>query len=75
MWWNELNKHEVVPIQNTDIGRTIPKEIAEAAYLEYCEQFGGSQSFERLHQRGGFGFSELSHLLYLRIKQLENNNG
>lgn len=52
---------------------TIPLKIAEEAYKEYVAQGHGSQSFQRLYERGGFGSAELSILLYARIKRLENS--
>lgn len=61
---------ETVPLQEGKIGR-IPKEFATEAYKEYAAQFGSEQTFERLHERGGFGEYELIHLLYHRIKRLE----
>ena len=49
----------------------VPLEVAQEAYKEYAAQFGTSQSFERLNERGGFGDTELSILLFHRIKRLE----
>lgn len=49
----------------------INKKLAEEAYKEYLHHGGRGQSFERLHERGGFGLSELLILLYARIKRLE----
>jgi len=43
------------PIQH---GLTISWEAAERAYLYYCKSCGGSQSLERLAERGGFGLFE-----------------
>jgi hypothetical protein len=45
--------------------------VAEEAYKEYADQYGNSQSFERLCERGGFGIDELAILLFDRIKRLE----
>lgn len=42
---------------------TIPEPIARLAYEEYAYQFGTQQSFERLHERGGFGYAEVIALL------------
>lgn len=50
---------------------TVDADIARAAYEEYVVQCGDGQSFERLHQRGGFCWAELAALLYARIKRLE----
>lgn len=47
--------------------------LAKEAYKEYSDQGHGDQSFERLHERGGFGCIEISALLYCRIKRLEGN--
>lgn len=53
IWWTSaLDKS--VPIQSDEF-RQIPVIIAKVAYEEYRDEFGDSQSFERLHQRGGFG--------------------
>lgn len=41
----------------------VRREVAEAAYEEYAAQYGTSQSFDRLHERGGFGVEELLSLL------------
>jgi len=51
---------------------SIPYEVAEEAYKEYSAQYGKQQTLERLNERGGFGFAELSILLYERIKRLES---
>ena len=51
----------------------IPRIVAEEAYKEYAAQHGTSQTFDRLCERGGFGQSELSILLFNRIKRLEEN--
>lgn len=61
---------EKVPIQPTSL-KTVSREIAEEAYKEYSALYGNDQSFERLHERGGFGWSELAILLHGRIKRLE----
>jgi len=60
-----------VPLQSD---RTIPRVVAEEAYKEYVAQNGHGQSFDRLHERGGFGAAELGILLYHRIKRLEAEN-
>ncbi len=49
----------------------IPTEIAKEAYQEYADEGHGSQSFERMHERGGFAIYETLILLYNRIKRLE----
>ena len=50
---------------------TVPERIARAAYAEYSDQCGTRQSFEQLHDRGGFGTLELMDLLVDRIERLE----
>lgn len=52
----------------------VPIRIAEIAYAEYERQYGSSQSFERLHERGGFGTIELMHLLCQRIVFVEERS-
>lgn len=42
---------------------TVPWSVAEAAYAVYSARYGGSQSLERLAERGGFGRDELLLLL------------
>jgi hypothetical protein len=65
-----------VPIQvGVELGRdgrsTVPEPIARMAYAEYERQGHGSQSFDRLHERGGFGVVELMTLLCQRIAFIE----
>lgn len=50
--------------------RLVPEVIAKEAYKEYADQGHGSQSFERLHQRGGFTPEEIITLLYERIRRM-----
>lgn len=45
--------------------------IAMEAYKEYDAQGFGSQSFARLHERGGFSSWEIMALLCDRIERLE----
>lgn len=67
-----MDEPETVPMQaSLKPKRAIATEIAKEAYKEYAEQFGADQSFERLHQRGGFGDIEIIWLLYNRIQRLE----
>lgn len=42
---------------------TVSLTEAAEAYSVYAKRYGTSQSFERLHERGGFGYWELSELL------------
>jgi hypothetical protein len=60
--------HELVrmlPPDKRDI--FVPKEIAMKAY----EMYGNYQSFERLHERGGFSSGEIIALLMDKIEFLE----
>jgi len=65
--------NEQVPMQSdchcNRSKRSIEKKIALEAYAEYHIQHS-SQSFERLHERGGFAQSELIGFLYMRIRRL-----
>ena len=65
---------EQVPVQATHLPSNAPKAIAEEAYIEYRDQGHGAQSFERLHERGGFGWQEMAILLYNRIKRLSSED-
>jgi hypothetical protein len=67
------NLVSVVPIQE-EKQRMIPTPIAEEAYKEYAEQYGKEQTFARLCERGGFGFTEMIILLYQRCCRLEPCN-
>lgn len=61
--------HELVrmlPPDKRDV--VVPKEIAMKAY----EMYGNHQSFERLHERGGFSSGEIMALLMDKIEFLEN---
>ena len=69
-----INGHwncETAPCQKQSEPGLIPRDVAEEAYKEYADQYGNSQSFERLCERGGFGIDELAILLFDRIKRLE----
>lgn len=59
-----------VPVQKANL-REVDAEIAQEAYKEYAAKYGPDQSFERLHERGGFCWAELADHLYARIKRLE----
>lgn len=54
-----------------DRGDTAPLAVAAEAWKEYAAQGHGSQSLERINERGGFHAAELAILLYERIKRLE----
>lgn len=47
---------------------TIPWWLAEVAYKEYVSLFGGTQSLQRLAERGGFCREELVGLLSGRYR-------
>ena len=51
-----------VKIKKTE-PQTIPEELARLAYEQYSYLFGTDQSFERIHERGGFGYVEVICLL------------
>jgi len=38
---------------------SVPESVARLAFETYEKRYGSDQSFERLHQRGGFGWHEL----------------
>ena len=67
----------VVPVQvefdtyRGSIKPTVPLELSLEAYKEYAEQYGTSQSHDRMIERGGFGILEIAVLLFERIKRLE----
>lgn len=64
---------ETVPCQRPSEPGRIPRVWAEEAYKEYTAQFGTSQSFERLNERGGFSADELIMLLFEIIKRLDQS--
>ncbi len=53
--------------QETVLGRrlkrTIPAIVGEAAWEGYSADGHGSQSCEKVHQRGGFGLEELGYYI------------
>jgi len=49
----------LLPVEASEV----PRWLAEAAYAEYTRVHGTEQSFERFHERGGFGPIELLDLL------------
>lgn len=59
-----------VPMQLPPHGK-MREEYARVVYAEYERQYGTDQSFDQLHERGGFGAEEAIHLLCQRIKFLE----
>lgn len=44
-------------------GATIPRSVAEAAWLGYDADGHGSQSCKRIHERGGFGLAEIGYYI------------
>ena len=62
-YYDEPN--EMLPMQAMvpSRGCRVPARIARLAYEEYAHRYGRGQSFERLHERGGFGTEELISLL------------
>ena len=60
--WNKKGEMEHHPPS------TIPWWLAEEAYIWYSENFGTSQSLQRLADRGRFGRKEL--LMLLRKEEL-----
>lgn len=57
---------KTAPIQ-TRSERDVPWDVSAEAWKEYAAQGYGSQSHERLCERGGFGAAELAILLFERI--------
>lgn len=53
---------EKMPVQKPGPPR-LPEEIAKLAYCEYARQGHGGQSYEEIHQRGGFCWEEIVRLL------------
>jgi len=47
---------------NMTNGPSIPWSLAEALYAGYSARHGTSQSLERLHERGGFGWEEIAFM-------------
>lgn len=56
----------MLPVQGegrNQLRSEIPAWLAAEAYAQYSKVHGTDQSFERLHERGGFGRDELLDLL------------
>lgn len=64
-WYGNTVRYEQrMPMQHTHPPmRGIPEPIARLAYEEYANQGNQEQSFERLHDRGGFSDVEIIGLL------------
>lgn len=68
-WYcNEDWNGEYVRMQLSEV-RQIPRPIAELAHEEYAR--GHRQSFERLHERGGFSQMEIIALLADYVARLK----
>ena len=50
----------------------IPKEIAQVVWEQYAKDGHGSQSVERIGERGGFGWYEIVFYLYSKITEFES---
>lgn len=66
----EMPKDGFVPVQANEFQgytrdgvRGVKRKVAELAYAEYVRHYGHDQSFDTIHQRGGFGIGELLMLL------------
>lgn len=74
----EIRLHAVPEVPVLDPGgqplRKVSERIARVAHAEYAAQ-GHRQTFERLHERGGFSAAELIELLAQRIERLEATRG
>lgn len=67
-------EEERVPIQSKCCypDGTIGKTTARIAFQDYVMRHGTSQSFERLHERGGFGCQEIAmHLRGMIARQAD----
>ena len=53
--------------------RNISEPIARLAYEEYANQGHGRQSFDRLHERGGFSTLEIVWLLADLVERTRDN--
>jgi hypothetical protein len=53
-------------------GPSIPVGLAKEIYEVYCELYGRyTQSFRRIRERGGFGYSEIKVFMEQRQTKLE----
>lgn len=69
----DTNMNRVPWQANNKLPNTIDERIAREAYKEYSAQGHGAQSFERIHERGGFSLGEIIALLFTRCRRLECN--
>lgn len=69
----KLHAEPEVPVLSSEPNplRRVSEQIARMAFVEYEHQHGYCQSFEMLHERGGFSASELVELLASRIERLD----
>lgn len=76
-WYMRINLREgpQVPVQwdRRDERQTIHEGIAKLAHEEYARHH--DQSFERLHERGGFGIGEILCLLADNIEYWKAKSG
>jgi hypothetical protein len=70
-WRENGNPCRTAPVQIGYGEGFVPWEISAEAWKEYAAQGHGSQSHERICERGGWGASEMAILLFERIKRIE----
>ncbi len=71
-WYEIMQMDKTHPIQNRSGVEKLPEDILRVAYEEYADSgHGGDQSFERICERGGFGWFEIVTLLYRRVLRLD----
>jgi hypothetical protein len=68
--WKDSGGSPIATVPMQGDFKRVPEIIAKEAYKEYADQGHGSQSFARLHERGGFSAGEIIMFLYERIKRL-----
>lgn len=68
--WKDAGGSPITTVPMQSDFRRVPEIIAQEAYKEYADQGHGSQSFARLHERGGFSAGEIIMLLYERIQRI-----
>jgi hypothetical protein len=73
-WLRDMRAGPQVPIQSDHLTR-IPEPVARLAYEQYAYEYGTDQSFERLHERGGFGTGEALALLADLIERERGGSG
>jgi hypothetical protein len=78
-WYIGAPKCETGPAQKDGLDYRsgplrLPVPILELAWQEYAAQGHGSQSLERLNERGGFGVIELVYLLADAVERERKKN-